>query len=54
MSSINLILGTMTFGESVFYPEVERFVYTFLDLGYKELDTAVKISNATTTIQVNF
>lgn len=40
MSNINLILGTMTFGESVFYPEVERFVYTFLDLGYKELDTA--------------
>ena len=38
--SVNLILGTMTFGESVFNPEVEEFVITFLDAGYDELDTA--------------
>ena len=28
---VNLILGTMTFGESVFQPDVEEFVNTFLD-----------------------
>ena len=37
---VNLILGTMTFGESVFQPDVERFINTFLDAGYDELDTA--------------
>lgn len=37
---MNLVLGTMTFGESVFAPNVGRFVETFLDEGYKELDTA--------------
>ena len=37
---INLILGTMTFGESVFQPDVERFINIFLDAGYDELDTA--------------
>ncbi|MCR2046571.1 aldo/keto reductase [Acetatifactor muris] len=40
MNSINLILGTMTFGESVFSPEVSRFINAFLDAGYAELDTA--------------
>ena len=40
MSNVNLILGTMTFGESVFSPEVEKFIRTFLDAGYNELDTA--------------
>ena len=30
----------MTFGESVFQPEVEQFINTFLDEGYDELDTA--------------
>jgi len=30
----------MTFGESVFSPEVEKFIRTFLDAGYNELDTA--------------
>lgn len=38
--TVNLILGTMTFGESVFQPEVEQFINTFLDEGYDELDTA--------------
>lgn len=37
---VNLILGTMTFGESVFQPDVEAFINTFLDAGYDELDTA--------------
>ena len=37
---MKLILGTMTFGESVFAPEVEGFIHTFLDAGYDELDTA--------------
>lgn len=37
---MNLILGTMTFGESVFRPDVDKFIGTFLDAGYDELDTA--------------
>ncbi len=40
MMNVNLILGTMTFGESVFSPDVKAFVNTFLDEGYDELDTA--------------
>ena len=37
---MKLILGTMTFGESVFSPDVEAFINTFLDAGNTELDTA--------------
>lgn len=37
---VNLILGTMTFGESVFRPDVDAFITSFLDAGYNELDTA--------------
>ena len=37
---MKLILGTMTFGESVCAPDAERFVNAFLDAGYTELDTA--------------
>ena len=37
---MKLILGTMTFGESVFMPEVGEFINAFLDAGYDELDTA--------------
>lgn len=40
MNKVNLILGTMTFGESVFEPQVGEFINTFLDAGYDELDTA--------------
>lgn len=40
MKNVKLVLGTMTFGESVFSPDVEQFVNTFLDAGYDELDTA--------------
>ena len=45
--SVNLILGTMTFGESVFQPDVEQFIYTFLDAGYDELDTAYVYNEGT-------
>ncbi len=38
--SIKLVLGTMTFGESVFAPDSEAFIQAFLDAGYDELDTA--------------
>lgn len=37
---MKLVLGTMTFGESVFGSNVSQFVNTFLDAGYEELDTA--------------
>lgn len=37
---MKLILGTMTFGESVFSPDVELFINTFLENGGEELDTA--------------
>ena len=40
MKNVNLILGTMTFGESVFSPEVGNVINAFLDAGYDELDTA--------------
>lgn len=40
MKSVNLILGTMTFGESVFSQEVGDFIKTFLEAGYMELDAA--------------
>ncbi|MCR4895655.1 MAG: aldo/keto reductase [Lachnospiraceae bacterium] len=30
----------MTFGESVFYPDVEQYINAFLNAGYDELDTA--------------
>lgn len=40
MKNVKLVLGTMTFGESVFSLEVGAFINTFLDAGYEELDTA--------------
>lgn len=40
MKQVDLILGTMTFGESVFSPDVGAFVNAFLEEGYTELDTA--------------
>lgn len=45
MSKVKLILGTMTFGESVFNPEIEDFINVFLDEGYDELDTAYVYNN---------
>ena len=38
--NIKVVLGTMTFGESVFAPQAEAFVRYFLEAGYRELDTA--------------
>ena len=40
MSNIKFVLGTMTFGESVFNPDIELFLDTFFESGYTELDTA--------------
>ena len=40
MEQVGLVLGTMTFGESVFHPDVETLIRTFLDAGHTELDTA--------------
>ena len=40
MENVKLVLGTMTFGESVFAPDVEAFIRVFLEAGYDELDTA--------------
>lgn len=40
MENVKLVLGTMTFGESVFAPDVEAFIRAFLEAGYEELDTA--------------
>ena len=40
MERIKPVLGTMTFGESVFSPDVEAFVDLFLKSGGEELDTA--------------
>jgi aflatoxin B1 aldehyde reductase len=37
---MKLILGTMTFGESVFEPEAVEFINTYLSNGGEELDTA--------------
>lgn len=42
---VNLVLGTMTFGESVFSPEVGEFINLFLNAGYDELDTAYVYNN---------
>ena len=40
MKEVGLVLGTMTFGESVFGADVETMIRSFLDAGYSELDTA--------------
>ncbi len=42
---MKLILGTMTFGESVFSPDVKAFLDVFLENGYEELDTAYVYNN---------
>nr|MBQ6241100.1 aldo/keto reductase [Lachnospiraceae bacterium] len=42
---MKLILGTMTFGESVFAPDPEAFIRAFLEAGYEELDTAYVYNN---------
>lgn len=44
---MKLILGTMTFGESVFSPDVEEFIKAFLNRGGTELDTAYVYNDGT-------
>ena len=44
---VQLVLGTMTFGESVFAPDVRAFIDAFLDAGYTELDTAYVYNEGT-------
>ena len=45
MSNVQLILGTMTFGESVFMRDAWDFINAFLDRGYEEIDTAYVYNN---------
>lgn len=40
MENVNLVLGTMTFGESVSGAQATEIIRTFLDAGYDDLDTA--------------
>lgn len=40
MSNVNIVLGTMTFGESVFFPQVDEFIKEFMEMGFNEFDTA--------------
>ena len=40
MKAMKIVLGTMTFGESVFAPEVSEFLRIYRDAGGTELDTA--------------
>lgn len=47
MKKVDFILGTMTFGESVFSLDAEKFVNEFLDEGYTELDTAYVYNEGT-------
>ena len=45
MEHVKLVLGTMTFGESVFLPDAEGFVNAYLDAGGDEIDTAYVYNN---------
>ena len=40
MKNVQLVLGTMSFGETVFEPETVEIIKYFLSNGYTELDTA--------------
>lgn len=40
MNKVNFVLGTMTFGESLFGSDTENMIDAFGKLGYTELDTA--------------
>ncbi|MDD5947689.1 MAG: aldo/keto reductase [Oscillospiraceae bacterium] len=40
METINFVLGTMTFGESLFGEDAAQMIQRFGELGYEELDTA--------------
>ena len=47
MNNVKLVLGTMTFGESVFRPQTDAFIDAFLDAGYDEMDTAYVYNDGT-------
>lgn len=40
MEKVNFVLGTMTFGESLFAEDAAEMIRSFRELGYSELDTA--------------
>lgn len=40
MNNVKLVLGTMTFGESVFEPQASEFINSFFYAGFDEIDTA--------------
>lgn len=40
MNQVNFVLGTMTFGESLFEEDAAKMIRCFGELGYSELDTA--------------
>ena len=43
---VNLVLGTMTFGQQAFLNESTEMVRYFLDQGHSELDTAYVYNEA--------
>ncbi len=45
MNQVNFVLGTMTFGESIFGDGASEMIRTFGELGYTELDTAYVYNN---------
>lgn len=45
MNNVKLVLGTMTFGESVFGNDATEMIQYFLNQGYDELDTAYVYNN---------
>ena len=49
---VTLILGTMTFGESVFEPDVTEMIQCFTSEGYNELDTAYVYNNGQSEKQI--
>jgi aflatoxin B1 aldehyde reductase len=48
--NMDMILGTMTFGESVFGADATAMIKAFLEAGYKELDTAYVYNNGQSEI----
>ena len=44
-NKINLVLGTMTFGEQLFENDVVDIVKFYLESGYDEIDTAYLYNN---------
>lgn len=52
MKSVNLVLGTMTFGERIFGSQVTEMIRYYLDQGYAELDTAYVYNNGESELLV--